>query len=369
MLARCSKKDLIEALNLVGPVSTGRTASPILQCIKLNVGPSVLELTGCDGELWARRDIFATVESEGGVCVPGKLFMDIINALPEGLITLQLENNTLYIHQHGADWRLHALPVDDFPEIPEQTYTANMNLPMGEFINTIEKVVFAVATDITRPILTGVLFEYDGKHLSLVATDSHRLAVTKNEKEGIGSEVKAVVPEKAIQAIKRLPLDLEQDVALSFNESRVYVDAGCAKVTAQLLAGEFPKWEKAVPANFERSWVLDKQEFINHLKRVLIIGRDNANRVRFSGGEESVVLSAQCEEKGNAKEEIPVVSKNGEIDVAFNGKFLLDVLSSMDEDGIKIQLNDASSAALVHGVEDKNHFCILMPMSLGVGVY
>ncbi len=367
MLVKCSRKDLYEALSFVGPVSTGRTASPILGCIKLNVGPSVIELTSCDGELWARRDIYGTVETEGGVCVPGKLFIDIITALPEGLITLECQNHTLYIHQHGADWKIHTLPIDDFPDIPSQEYQANLTIPMGEFLQTIERVIYAVASDITRPILTGVLFEYNGSKLNLVATDSHRLAVVKYEKEGLGSDIKAVVPEKALQTIKRLPLNQEQNILLSFNESRVFVDAGCAKVTAQLLAGEFPNWERAVPEKFERSWVLDKHELSDHLKRVLIIGRDNANRVRFSGDSEAIFMSAHCDEKGEAKEEVPAITKNGDVEIAFNGKFLLEALNGIHEEGVKIELNDSAKAALIHGVEDTSYFCILMPMSLGAG--
>ncbi len=366
MKLECSRKDLYDALSFVVPVSSARTALPILQTLRVTSEGASLTLLACDGEMWAERKLLATVSDPGAVCVQAKLMNDIVATLPEGTVSMELSGTALFVRQGASEWRLMALPAEEFPSIPEVNPTSEISLAMGELRDAVGGVSFAVADDTSRPVLTGVLFTYDGKILTLVATDTHRLAVMKMDREGIGSEVTAVVPEKALRAIRNLPMADPEEVKVRFDETRLGVDAGDSKVVAQLLAGTFPNWERVVPSEHTRTWILDRAELMDNVKRAMIMAKDNANRVRFSGRGEQVQITARSEEKGEAKEELAAVSKNGDIDIAFNGQYVMQALAALKCDGIRAEMTEPSRAAVFRPADDKDSsFCVIMPMALG----
>lgn len=338
----------------------------ILQTLKLDAKDSSLTLTACDGEMWAERKILANVPVDGSACVQAKLLSDVISSLPDGTVTMELDGSALLLRQTGSEWRMLALPAAEFPAIPEVNQTSEIRLKMGELRELAGGVSYAVADETSRPILTGVLFTYDGSILTLVATDTHRLAVVRLTREGIGSEVTAVVPERALRSIRNLPLTDAEEVRVRFDESRIGVDSGEARVVSQLLAGSYPNWERVVPSEHTRTWVIDRNELLDNVKRALIMARDNAFRVRFSGHGEQVQISARSEEKGEAKEELVAVTKNGDIDIAFNGRYVIEAISALKGEGIRAEMTEPSRPAVFRPVEgDADRYCVIMPMALG----
>ncbi|MBS1705797.1 MAG: DNA polymerase III subunit beta [Armatimonadetes bacterium] len=366
MKIECTRKDFAEALALAGSATSVRTALPILQTVLLEAKESALRILGADGDMWAERRIIAHVEEDGSACVQYGLLNQIVSALPDGQIQFDHEGTTLTLRQGKSEWKLLALPSDDFPEPAVVSGTAHLSLSMGELRESVDGVSYAVADDNSRPVLTGVLFTYDGNILTLVATDTKRLAVVRLDKEGLGSQVTAIVPEKALKAIRSMPISDDETVTVKFDENQLGVDSGTAMVVSQLLAGSYPNWQRVVPEDFTRSWTVDRSELIDNVKRAMILARDNANRVRFSGSGDAVTISSRSEDKGEAKELVPVVSKNGDIEIAFNGKYVLDALQSLKGDGIRAELTEPARPALFYSVEkEKSQYCVIMPMALG----
>jgi DNA polymerase III subunit beta len=228
----------------------------------------------------------------------------------------------------------------------------------------VDSVLFAVSTDTHRQVLTGVLLTYDGSTLTLVATDTHRLAVKKLSQPGIGSGVTAVIPEKALKAIKALPIGEEDPVTIRFGGGRLGVEAGGAKVISQLLAGAYPNWERVVPAESTRNWSVEVDQLAEKVKRTMILARDNANRVRFKGQEDQILISARSEEKGEAKEEVPMIANNGDVEIAFNGKYVQDALAPIQGPGVRIEMTESSRPAIFRPADDDGYFCVIMPMAL-----
>ncbi|MCE9560120.1 MAG: DNA polymerase III subunit beta [Armatimonadetes bacterium] len=366
MKLECSRKDLLDALVLAGSASSVRTAMPILQTLRITAGESSLTLLGCDSEMWAERRVLATVHDPGSICVSSSLMRDLVSKLPEGKVSLEEENGQLFIRTAMSEWRMLALPAEDFPEIPEVPAVSELRLNMGEFRKSVDSVLFAVADDNSRPVLTGVMIKYDSNLMTLVATDTHRLAVLKLRKEGIGSDITAVVPEKALKAIKALPLDDEAEITITFDETRIAVNSGDGRVVSQLLMGQYPSWERVVPAETTRTWTLDRTELIDNVNRAMILAKDNAYRIKFSGHGDQVLISARSEDKGEAKEEVAAVAKNGDIEIAFNGKYVLEALNALNCDAVKAEMTEASRPAIFRPTEDdESHFCVIMPMALG----
>lgn len=366
MKAECQRRELLDALNLTGSATSQRSALPILMTVRIEAGESGLTLLGCDGEMWAQRKILAHVEDPGAICVSFQLIKDVVANLPDGQVSLEVEGTSLYLREGASEYRMMVLPAEEFPRIPDFGSNAELTLTMGEFRSAVDSVAYAVAEDQSRPQLTGVLFVYDGKTLTLVATDTHRLAVRMLDKEGIGSNLHAILPAKALKTLKSLPMAEDESISLRFDDTRLSVDAGDCKVVSQLLAGTFPDWQRVVPKEHTRTWTVDRAELLENIKRTLIIAKDAANRIRFSGQGEHVLLSARSEDKGEAKEMVSVVSKDGDIEIAFNGKFIQDVLGSMKSDGIRAELTEASRAAVFRPIEGgDSQFCVIMPMALG----
>jgi len=330
----CSRKELSEALIFAGSATTTRSSSPILKTVRLDADGSTLALLGCDGDLWAERKAMADVAVAGAACVDHQLLRDIVTKLPEGQITLELDGASVFLRSSGSEWRMMALPAEEFPPVPDVNGSSELRLPIGDLRSAVDAVAHAVADDHSRPILTGVQFIYDGEHLTLAATDMQRLAVVKLAQPGIGSPMSAVVPERALRSIKGLPLDDASEVAVRFDEGRLGVDTGGTMVVAQLIMGTFPNWERVVPAESTRSWTFDRAELLDNVNRAMILAKDNSNRVRFRGHTESVLISSRSEERGEAKEEIAVVGENGEVEIVFNGRYVEDALKAIRGEGV-----------------------------------
>ena len=237
----CPRKEFFEAITLANAASSTRSTLPILQSLKLEGYDGGVRVLGCDGEMWVERSFSCMVQEPGSICLQARLLNELVGSLPDGDITLEtLSNNQVELKQGASEYKMMSLDGGDFPEPPSVTPDAELTLKMGELKRAVDSVIFAVSSDMHRQVLTGVLFNYDGSILTLVATDTHRLAVRRIEQPGIGSNVNVVVPEKALKAIKGLPIPDDSNVTLQFGGGRLSVEAGGAKVVSQLLGGAYP---------------------------------------------------------------------------------------------------------------------------------
>jgi DNA polymerase III subunit beta len=366
MKITCPRKEFFEAVSAAAQAASTRTSVNILQTLKIEATDANIRVVGCDGEMWVERRLASVVEEPGAICVPAKLLVDIVSSLPDGDVHLSTTDGTNVVLSHGdSEYRLHSLDPQDFPDAPEFGGESNLSLKSGEMRDAVDSVIFAVSADPHRQLLTGVLLTYNGATLRLVATDTHRLAVRELSRDGLGQEVQAVVPEKALRAIKSLPISDDANIELQFGAGRLGVDAGSAKVVTQLLQGTYPNWERVVPQESTRTWSLESDQLSSKVKRAMIVARDNASRIRFKGNEDTLLVSARSEEKGDAKEELTMISQNGDLEIAFNGKYVLDALDPISGPGVKVEMTEPMRPAVFRSVDDdKNYFCVVMPMSL-----
>ncbi len=338
---------------------------PVLSSIRLKAEGKALSLLGCDGEMWAESSCTADIKAPGAVCVQRQLLSEIVGSLPDGEMLIELEGASVFIRHAHSEFKMMAMGADEFPPVPDVQGTSELTLPFGEFRKAVTSVQYACSDDSSRPVLTGVLFNYNGEVLTLVATDTHRLAVHKIHRAGIGSNINVTVPEKALKAIRQLQLGEDESISVKFDEARLVVDTGGSKVVSQLLSGQYPNWERVVPSEHTRTWTVDRNEFQSNLKRALILAKDNANRVKFTGTGDVIVISSRSEDKGEAKEEVACVSKNGDMKIAFNGLYVIEALTAMDCDGVRAEMTEPSRPAILRPTEGgEDHFCVVMPMAV-----
>jgi len=290
---------------------------------------------------------------------------DIVATLPDGDIELStLEMAAVLLRQGASEYRLPSLDAEDFPEPPTFGGEGELKLNMGVLRKAVDSVIYAVTPEQHRAVLTGVLFSYNGKTLTMVATDTLRLAVRQIEQDGIGTSINAIVPEKALKAIKSLPIPDDNDVEIKFGGGRLGVESGGAQVVSQLLMGTYPNWERVVPAETTRTWSLEVDQLGEKVKRTMILAKDNANRVRFKGTGDQLLIAARSDEKGEAKEEVTMISSNGDVEIAFNGRYVQDAIGAMEGPGVRIEMTENSRPAIFRPTDEPGYFCVIMPMAL-----
>ena len=361
----CPRREFSEAVSMAQTATRAGSPQNIFQNLKLEALSGSIKILGCDGEMWVQRELPCMVHEQGAACVQAKLLSDIVTKLPDGDVQLSmLDLNGMLLQQGASEYRMLTLDAEDFPEPPDYGGEGELTMKMGVLRDGIDSVIYAVSQDMHRQILTGVLFNYDGTTLTLVATNTHRLAVRKLNQPGIGSNITAVVPERALKAIKSLPLDDEDDVTIRFGVGRLGVDAGTAKVVSQLLTGAYPNWERVVPTEWTRKWTVEGDQLHDRVRRAMVVAQDSANRVRFKGDGDQIVISARSEEKGEAKEELPMVPQNGDVEVAFNGNYVLDAVRAIKGPGVVAEMTESSRPAVFRPADDDSYFCVIMPMAL-----
>lgn len=343
-----------------------RTSINILQYVKIEATSDGVRVLGCDGEMWVERKVACMVEEPGALCLFAKTLNELVSSLPDGDLQLfSVDAGAAMLSQGASEYRLQTLDPSDYPEPPEFGGEGELSLPMGVLKKAVDSVLFAVSSDQHRQVLTGMMVHYDGSILTLVATDTHRLAVRRVAREGVGSTLTAIVPEKAIKAIKSLPLGDDDAVSIRFGGGRLGVEAAGCRIVSQLLSGAYPSWERVVPAESTRVWRVERDQLEEKVKRVLILARDNAFRVRFRGSEDQVHIAARSEERGEAKEELPMIPENGDVEIAFNGKYVLDAIGPIADTGVKIEMTESSRPAVFRSAEEgQDYFCVIMPMAL-----
>ncbi|MBI1755778.1 MAG: DNA polymerase III subunit beta [Fimbriimonas ginsengisoli] len=320
----CPRKEFFEAVSQAGAAVGIRSAQPLLLNLRIEASNGGIKVLGCDGEMWVERSAACMVHEPGTILLPARLLVEIVSSMPDGDVQLRtLDGQGVMLQQDASEYRMLSLDPADFPEPPDYGGEAEITLPMGELRHVVDSVSFAVSQDQHRQVLTGVLFNYNGKALTLVATDTH------------------------------------------FGVGRLGVEAGGARVVSQLLAGAFPNWERVVPGEVTRTWSLEVDQLRDRLKRANILARDNANRVRFSGKGDQILISARSEERGEAKEEVAMVADNGDLDIAFNCRYVIDALEPILGHGVRVEMTESSRPAVFKPADDgSDYFCVIMPMAL-----
>lgn len=364
----CPRKSLLDAVQLTNAVNAGRTPTlPIFQNLLFEARDGSIRLVGCDGEMWVERVLPALVSDTGGLAINGRLLQDILNQLPEGDVHVEQPNGTsLKLSLTTSEYRVVGITPEDFPDFPEVEEKVTVRIKRGDFEEVVSSVDFAVAKEHQgKPVLTGVLLHYDGEKLKAVATDMHRLAIRSESIPGIGKEVQAIVPERAINVIRRLPIADDGEVDLVFGESRLLVTADGSRVVSQLLSGSYPHYERVIPKSYTRRWMLDKEAFAACLKRLGVLAKESADRVVLRTEDDNLIFLARSEGLGEGKEEMQIVKEGDDIEIAFNARYLLDALLPVKSPGVYFEMTDNEHAAVLKpSDETMDYCCIIMPMAL-----
>jgi len=373
MKLSCLQENLSRGLGIVGRAVATRSTLPITQNILLASEQSRLKLAATNLEMATTCWAGAKIEQDGAITVPARLLIDFVNSLPNDLIEISLppKSRTLELKSGRFQAHINGIDAQDFPPIPEVSDGVTTKIEAGVFREGITQVVFAAATEESRPVLTGINTEFEGEQLNLVAADGFRLAVYKATLNSPASEKGTVIiPARTLNELNRLLGDQEEPVEITINQqkSQALFHLKNAELVSQLIQGSFPNYSQVIPQSYTTRAVVDVGEFLRAIKMSSIFARDASGIVRLviTPGAEltpgKVTVSAQAEEVGGNVSEIDALVDGEEAKIAFNAKYLSDVLSVFHQAQVAVEITTPSSPGIIRPMGVDNYVHVIMPM-------
>jgi DNA polymerase-3 subunit beta len=374
MKVTCSQSDLARGLGIVGRAVAARSPLPITSNVLIAAdGPDRLKLAATNLEITMACWIPAQIAEEGAITVPARLLSDFVGTLPNDPITLTVAARSRQVRVDCArnEATIGGMDAEDFPPAPVVKDGVTVSLDPKGLRQAIGQTVFAAATDDSRPVLTGVNTRFEGNTLSLAASDGFRLSVFDLELDSpVAERTEIVIPARALDQINRLLGDEDQPVELRTNAAKTQVlfKLSNVEMVAQLIQGTFPNFSQLIPSSSTSQATVSVAEFLRETRTASVFARDGSGIVRLvvTPGEDvvpgKITISARADEVGDNEGEMDAAVKGEGVKIAFNGKYLQDVLQELEGGEITLETTGPSSQGVFRPVGTKNYVHVIMPM-------
>jgi len=373
MQVTCLRENLSRGLANVSRAVASRATLPVTQNVLLEGDNGQLKLTATNTEISISTWIGAQIEGEGSITVPARMLTDFVNSLPGETVTIdfQPESAGVKVSSGKFNGEISGIPAEEFPPIPEVSGGVSVAIPADAFKGALERVVFAAATDDSRPVLTGVKIELKEKSFIVAAADGFRLAVETGElTEAIDGEIGIIVPAKTLAEVERLLGDGSSTISLSTdsNDRSAKFRLDSSEIVTSLVQGKFPDYEKLIPTSWSTRASIDLSQMSQATRAASIFARDGSGiiRIMINPGEAdaagAVKVIARAEEVGANENEVEASVEGDETKIAFNSKFLSDVLNVIEGDDVKLETTTPSSPGVFRSPKHENYTHVVMPM-------
>ena len=373
MWITCFQENLSRGLGVVGRAVATRATLPVTQNVLLTTDQSRLKLTATNLEIAISTWIGAQIDHEGSVTIPARLLTEFVNQLPDAKIEIDLVDTPKRVALKCALFKanMNGTDAEEFPPIPTVEDGTTITVPGDVLKGAIERVAFAAATEDSRPVLTGIKVEIAGNKLTLAAADGFRLGVETVE---LGAEAEEdmgfIVPARTMQEVQRLIGDRADDITVTVTEpaSQVLFKFGDIEIVSQLVQGVFPDYAKLIPASAGTTATVQLQDFLQATRAASIFARDGSGIVRLivTPGEDGelgkVTVASRAEEVGDNEVEFEATIDGDEAKVAFDGRYLLDVLGVLGSGDVTLETTTPSSPGVIRATDRDGYTHVVMPM-------
>lgn len=345
-----SKQQLLKVLNRTHGVADRKSSIPVLSNILASADKDgSIKLSATDLYVSVVGTVQAEVAQPGAAAIPGRMLFDIVKNLNEGVVHIKLrDNKQIEIRSGKSNFKLPVLASEDFPELPKKSKDASSwQLPVQALSDLITRTSYAMSSDEARPHLCGTLLEVDDKSLRMVSTDGHRLSkaeVTLSDPSKKGT-VSMLVPGRGVHELKRLlddgKVDAEANVEISYSAGYVFVRRDGFQLSIKLSEEQFPPYSKVIPGSRGKEVLVSRHAFQDAIRRMMLVSSDRSGIVRLHLATGVLKISAESPELGEGSEEIDVNHTREPVDIGFNAKYLLDILSNLVDDEVLFEVNGA----------------------------
>jgi DNA polymerase-3 subunit beta len=367
IVLKAAQEQLLGALQSVAGIVERRHTLPILANVLLRKNGPAIEFTSSDLEIQIRTA--AELGGDAGsfsTTVGARKMIDILRALPaDQTITLSSAANKLTLQGGKSRFTLQTLPSEDFPLVNEAVdYGPSFSIPQKTLRGLIDQVHFAMAVHDIRYYLNGILFVAEGKTLTLVATDGHRLALAQATLEGEVPKQEVILPRKTVLELQRLLRDEDTPIEMKFaNNQAKFAFSGLQFVT-KLVEGKFPDYNRVIPKGHKNHIALGRAPLLASLQRAAILTSEKFKGVRLNLEPGVLRIASSNAEQEEAKEEIEVDYNGDAIDIGFNVTYLIDVLANMGVEMVTVELQDGNASALITAPDAPGFKYVVMPMRI-----
>lgn len=360
------KANLQKAINVLQKVSQNKTSSNLPGAIYITTKNGQVELQGNDFELGIRLTIDGDIKEPGTLVVGSRYFQELIRKLPGDTIELYKpeDGNSLTITSGSSEFNLVTLHPDDFSLVEQIHDQDHVNIDSFAMKELIDLTNYAAATDEDRPLFTGALLEIKENEVTMVATDTHRMAVKKiTIDEPATTPMRAIIPTKTLAEVSRLlPTDNPAMINIIWNRTQIVFNFESIYIISRLIEGTYPEYEKVIPSQFDSSAVIDRREFAGAVDRVSLLAKDiSYNVIRYDWAESNVTLSTQNTEIGMAKEDVAVEFKGTPFTISFNGRYISDILRHSTGDNIHLFLKQ-NGPVVIRQDNNPNYTYVVTPV-------
>ena len=363
---------LQRGLSIVGRAVAGRSTLPQTSHVLLDASGDRLRLAATNLEIAITCWVPATVQDEGSLTIPARLLSEFVSSLPNTGIHLTVAPRSKQVQIVCArnEATISGMDADDFPRIPTIDDGDRIHLEATALREAIEHVAFAAASDDSRPVLTGAHLRIEDARLTLATADGFRLAVYHLDlAESPSNPIEIIVPARALQELSRLLIDQDEPVELNVNRNRstVLFRLSDVELTAQLIQGTFPSYNQLIPAEYQTHATLDTGEFLREVRTAAVFARDGSGIVRLiltpsDGSPGKVTISARAEEQGDHHGEMDAELEGDESKIAFNSRYLQDVLQVLGSGRIALETTGPSNPGVFRPVGSERYVHVIMPM-------
>jgi len=366
----CAKSDLSVAVGTAARAVSSRSTLSILANILTQAAENSLTVMGTDLEIWIQCTVPAEVKEPGAVAVPADIFSAVVNSLPDDDVCLQCEDSRLIVKHEPSDYTILSQGAEEFPALPEVGDEASFEVQQGLLQGLLRTTIFAASRDETRAILTGALMEIQGDRFSVVATDTHRLALRRRRlATPVEQAMSVIVPARSLQELVRL-LDADADtpVRISLASNQIEFVRDNVTLVSRVIDGQFPNYEKVIPREVERRITASVSQLLSTLRRVAIVARENANKAIMTARGDRMIIEAESQEVGRGYEEIPIRLEGDEIEIAFNVEYIIDVLNVLESEEVTLELTGPLNPGVFRpagedtSTQDDEYLYVVMPM-------
>ena len=364
-----SSSALLKQLQQISGVINANTVLPILEDFLFEIEKSKLTVVATDLETVMKVHMDIEAKDNGKVCIPAKILMDSLKNIAEQPLTFNIDKNfAVEITSDNGKYKVMGENPDNFPKEPVADDANAFTMTSSALVTAINKTLFAVSSDDLRPAMTGVFFELDKKGITCVATDAHRLVKYKRTDVKCPKTDTFIAPKKPLNLLKAALPDNDDELNISYNSNHLFVKHGGTELVCRLIDARFPDYKVVIPADNPYKLTVNKNDFQNALRRVSVFSNKSTNQVALSINGSELQLAAQDIDFSFEGNERMACQYDGEdLQIAFNAKFLIEMLSAADTSEVNIELSTPTKAGIIKPTEmeaNEELLMLVMPLML-----
>lgn len=364
-----SSSSLLKHLQQINGVISSNTVLPILEDFLFEIEGKKLTIVASDLETTMRVHMEIDSKEDGKVCIPGKVLIDTLKNIADQPLGFHVDEKFIVeITSANGKYKVPGEDPDNFPKAPSKDDAVGFPMSSGALVKAINKTLFAVSNDDLRPAMTGVLFEMGLEQIQFVATDAHRLVRYRRTDTQATVAANIIVPKKPLNLLKNSLPDNDDEIIISHNSNHLFVDHGDIQLVCRLIEARFPDYKVVIPDNNPYRMEVAKPDFQSALRRVSIFSNKSTNQAALIISQSELQILAQdIDFNFEGNERIPCTYDGDDMQIAFNAKFLIEMLNAVDTPDIALELSTPGKAGLLKPtsqLDNEDILMLLMPLML-----